>query len=1300
MNRIRKILAIILVLVMMMGLFTGIAAAASERIENIYLLGLPRGGGERTGWGHGDMSFMNGWSSSGVNWFVAKSVGGYDGPTAYCIEIGVGIEIGDSLNYKGEEFWDDFPPSLNSTIEPGIIKALIGRTMQYGWTGNNNSSWSMDNAAHRAEMAEMIATQMLIWEILVGERNGSFAHVSASGGLNNIMDMIADNHPLYDDIYGHYTRIVASVQSHTKVPSFCGRSTGTAGSYSLAYDGEGYSITLTDTNNVLANYEFTSSNPDMSFSFDGNKLTISTDSAPSGDVLITANKKNSERVGIITWTDYIFSSLGSGQVQDVITYGELLTDPVVGYLNIGVSYGSGSVTKTSEDGILEGFAFHLYGISEDEEDVSIYATTDSSGSVDFTEVPIGDYTIAEVNVPIRYVIPASQSVSVSGDRSVSASFHNALKKWNVVLTKSDREMGISQGDASLAGAVYGIYNGGSLVDTYVTDANGSFTTAYYICGDNWTVREISPSEGYLLDSTVYSIGASARLYTVEYSTTRNNVTEQVIKGQVSIIKHTDDGSTQIETPEEGAEFEIFLKSSGSYDAARATERDYLVCDENGYAITKALPYGVYTVRQISGWEGKVLLDDFDVFVSEDGEVYRYIINNRVFESYIKIVKTDAETGKTIPYEGAAFEIYDTDGNKISMTFTYPEITTVDTFYTTVDGYLITPEKLEYGKGYSLVEVHAPYGYVLDETPIYFDVMEDNSEEDSGIVLIRVDRPNMPQKGVISVAKTGEVFSTVEESGNRYTPKYEVRGLAGAVYELKASENIVTPDGTLRYYAGEIVDTITTGDDGIGRSIELYLGSYEIYEIEAPYGMTLNDEVHEFELTYRGEEIDVFEIDTGFHNERQRVEIQIPKWMEHDYNYGIGMNGEIGSVSFAIYAAEDIIAVDGTIIPKDGLIEVISLHAGSRDLPFGSYYLVEYSTDIHYSYWSTRYPITFEYAGQDTSVVTIRLNDGISISNTIKRGTVSGKKLTEDGEGLGGAVIGIFHPNETTFNASTAIDTTTSKDDGSFSFSGVPYGEWIIREISAPTGFVLNDECYRISIPHSGAVAYVEIANKWIRGNLRLTKVDEDYPDNKLSGAEFEVYRDGELVGKLEETKGGIYTLDDLKYGEYIVRETIAPDGFYLDEGEYSVFIAENGKTYDIENHAGSGFVNAPHRGSIRIIKTSSDDTIEGFSFRITGEGYDEIFVTDENGVILIKDLRIGEYIISEIADEVSSGYTLPENAVVSVTEGETTEITMHNQRDEVPQTGDVADLAVWAVMLCAAIGAIVGLVVVNRKKRK
>ena len=984
--------------------------------------------------------------------------------------------------------------------------------------------------------------------------------------------------------------------------------------------------------------------------------------------------------------------------------------------------GSLEVIKNSEDNLVEGVKFHLYGTSLSGLPVDEYAVTDAKGVAKFSDVLIsGDtpYVVEEVDTAIRYVVPASQTAPIEWEKVTSRTFVNVLKKFNVTVTKSDVETGTEQGDASLAGAVYGIYKGEELIDTYATDNKGQFTTEYYVCGDDWTIREISPSEGYLLDPTIHKVGAEPELYTVEYNSTANDVNEQVIKGNIAIIKHTDDGETQIETPEVGATFEVYLKSAGSFENAKETERDVLTCDENGFAQTKDMPYGIYTVHQTSGWDGRELMKDFDVFISADGQTYRFLINNANFESYIKIVKKDAETGNTIPYAGAGFQLYDPNGNLITMTFTYPEVTTIDTFYTTADGYLITPQTLEYGKGYSLVEVQAPYGYVLDSEPVYFDVEQSDSTEESGITVIEVVRSNLAQKGTITVSKSGEVFSSVSENNGLYQPIFAVSGLEGAVYEITAAEDIYTLDGTLRASKGEVVDTVTTGADGTAKSKELYLGKYEVKEITAPFGMVLNDEIHSVELVYAGQNMAVTETATSFYNERQRVGIDLTKSLEVDKNYGIDNNGEIFDVTFGLYAEKDIVAADGTVIPADGLIEIISFDENgygkaATDLPFGSYYVKEISTNSAYIISDQKYPVTFEYQGQDTATVHITANDGEAIENKLIYGSVSGKKSDEDGKALGGAVIGIFKAGTEEFTKENAIQTTTSKDDGSFSFAKVPYGTWIIREIESPKGFVLSEEEIAVTIGKVDEVVEIELINYFIKGSIELTKVDKDYPDNKLSGAVFEVFadtngngefdKDDELLGEMTELDGGIYQMKELRYGKYFVREKAAPTGFVLDENVYTVSIEENGKTYVVENEAGKGFVNAAQTGSLKIVKTSSDGKVEGFSFRVTGvNGYDKTFTTDRNGEIFVEDLRIGEYTVSEVSDKASAGYILPADKQLTIKVGATTIVQMHNEFRDTPKTGDDFNLGLWvslAAVSLAGAGVLGFIGFKNRKKKE
>ncbi len=1055
----------------------------------------------------------------------------------------------------------------------------------------------------------------------------------------------------------------------------------------------------------------------ISFTISGNGVNKTVKTANGGKIQI-----DNLMPGVYTVTEQTIDKYVPQEVHRVtVVAGQVAK---VNFNNV-LKRGTLKVIKSSEDNLVEGVTFHLYGTSLSGIAVDEYAVTDNKGVATFKDVLISGsepYTIEEVDTAIRYVVPANQTAPINWKEVTTRNFTNILKKFSVTVTKSDRKEGTPQGDAKLSGAVYGIYKGETLVDKYVTDKDGQFTTKEYVCDSDWTIREITPSEGYLLDTTIHKVGAEPKLFTIEHNLVANDVTEQVMKGNIAIIKHTDNGDTQIETPESGATFEIYLKSSGNYGAAEDDERDIIVCDENGFGQTKDMPYGVYTVHQTSGWEGRELMSDFDVFISQNGQTYRYLINNANFESYVKVVKVDAESGKNIPYAGAGFKIYDPEGNQISMSFTYPMPTTIDTFYTDANGALVTPQKLEYGKGYSLVEVQAPYGYVLDSTPVYFDVTQDNSSDEGGVTVIKVDKPNMAQKGTINITKTGEVFFGVNVFGEEgkdviYQPEYKVSGLTGAIYEVTAAEDIITPDGTLRYHKGDVVDTVTTDNDGFAKSKELYLGKYTVTEIKAPEGMVINKEPHSVELTYAGQDVAVTDTSTSFVNERQKVTVSLEKAIEKNDTFGIGNKDEMKNISFGLYAAEDIVSASGTVIPTDGLIEIITLSKNGKatintDLPFGSYYVKELATDERYVLSDTKYPFTFSYSGQEIAVVEISVNDGKPIENKLIYGSVQGKKIDENGEALGGAVIGLFKAGETEFTKENALMITTSETDGSFSFNKVPYGNWIVREIEQPEGFVLDDTSYEVNISENEQVIEVQIVNEYVHGNIKLTKVDADYPDNKLSGAVFEVYKDkngngildkeDELVGTLTETSTGIYEMKELLYGKYLVRETKAPEGFELDAGVYSVFINEDEKTYDVENKAGVGFINQAMKGNLKIVKTSSDGKVEGFTFRVTGaNGYDRSFTTDKNGEIYIEGLRIGEYTVSEVNDNVSAGYVMPAGKKAAVKVGSTTVVEMHNVLRDTPKTGDNSKVGLWTALAgLSAIGIGATAFVAHRKRKK
>lgn len=1023
------------------------------------------------------------------------TVGGETYPL-FCIEYGKTSPSSSSLGTKGK-------PS-DSKVLSAAQWIFAGYYMEHG----NDIDW-----------LDMAYCQKKVWAVMGSNTSWSFSDT----GYNNWIKQAEQN-----------------MKNIEKKPSFNGTNVGTIKA--------GEKLTITDTNGVLKDYpEFTNK--------DTSGVTIS-HSNNSNNIVITVDKTCTNTHFFIPQNKYRKTMTGNG--NDCLLYNpkeggtqKLLYsayyDPVGFYMDGNVQpIGNLQLKKTSEDGQVGGINFTVTGANGFNRTIA----TDSNGEWKIEGINPGTYTVTEESIN-KYVPQNSQTVTVEGgNKTATVTFSNVLKKFRVSVNKQDIEKTHPQGDAKLGGAIYGLYHGDTLVAQYTTQNDGTFTTDYFVCDTNWTLKEIQPSEGYLLDETVYPVGADPQLYTVEYNWTSNTVKEQVKKGKVSIIKHTDDGSTKIETPEKGAEFQLYLKSSGSFVNADPDERDTIICDEDGFASSKLLPYGVYTVHQTKGWDGREKITDFDVFIQSDNVTYKFLINNANFSSYLKVVKLDKETNKQIPYAGAAFEIYDADGHRISMKYTYPQVTTIHTFYTNSEGYLITPEKLEYGD-YKLVEVQAPYGYVLDSTPIAFSINQENSSTDTGVTVVKVKAKDIAQKGVIEITKTGEVFSSVNSSMNEklnlntYMPIYEKGNLKDAVYEIYAAEDITTTDGTVRAEKGELVDTITTGDKGIAKSKELYLGKYTIIEKTAPLKFVLNKDKHNVELTYAGQNIKVTSTALSVYNERQKVSVSLSKTMEQDEIYGIGNNNEIKSVQFGIFADEDVKAADGTIIPKDSLVTFANCDENGKitfdcDLPIGyKWYAKEIATDEHYILSNKHYQFNTNYAGQDTKVIKINVSGNEKINNTLKRGKVEGIKINKDNDKLEGAIIGIFKVGTTEFSEKNAIATTKTDKDGAFSFSNIPYGEWIIKEVVAPTGYVVDATQHHIHISDDGVVINIIMTDK----QVQISKTDIT-GEKEVVGAELTITDEsGNVVDSWTSTDTVHYANGLVEGQKYTLTEKTAPLGY-------------------------------------------------------------------------------------------------------------------------------------------------------------
>ena len=1240
-------------------------------------------------------------SSSGGNAYRHYMLTASDGSSqqVYCVESGIAYNTSDNTYTSESGTNSNYLNLLPSEARRGITLTAI-----YGWKPGASLPVSGIN-----EDDYKMATQIILWEYQQQLRSDSYSrHGNGHADANQYFSVIAGR-----PAEKAYNWILSQVASHSTVPSFTSTKKSEAPELELKWDTEKkiYTLTVTDTNNLKIDLE-TLKGSGVSVTRSGNKYTFTSKNMIMDPVTFGFRKDIPVANDMLIWGRPGYQTMMTGASDPVSFFVKIKTE----------TYGTAKIVKTSEDGIVSGIPFQISGTDILGNKVDETVTTGENGQIKEKLLP-GTYLVKELPVD-RYVTPSAQYVTIESGQTSTVHFSNILKKFRVHVVKSDADTGTAQGDATLAGATYGIYNNGELVDTYTTEPDGSFMTRYYVCGDNWTVREIDPSTGYLLNDTVYEVGASPTLYEVELNTTENQVTETVIYGNIQLVKHTDDLDPDvsgdentdepdegvIERPEAGAVFEVYLKAAGSYDAAKESERDLLTTDGDGFASSKMLPYGHYTIHQVSGEEGKAFIPDFTVFISSNGRTYSYILNNRTITARLRVEKCDAETGNIIPMTGTGFQIKDlSTGEFVTQDIYYPNPETLDTFYVSDEGWLMLPEPLHTGD-YELYEVAAPYGYVLSSEPVPFTI--DGSE-----AVVTVTQYNMPQKGQLTITKTGEVFASVQENDGLYQPVYEVMGLPGAVYDVIADEDIYTGDGTLRAAKDTVVETLTTGEDGTAQSGLLYLGRYRLEERQAPEGMVLNTQPEYAELTYAGETVEVTQTAIGLYDERQKVDVSLFKALETDDLFGLGMNEEYKDISFGLYASADLTALDGSVIPAGGLLEVVSVdpnEAGgydasfASDLPFGSYYVKECTTNNAYILSDTEYPVVFEYAGQEAALVQILVNEGEVVSNDLLRGRVDGVKVGENPEGgedvkLSGALMGLFRPDTEEFTGENALLTVTTAEDGSFSFENIPYGHWIVKEISSPALYTVSPEQHHIYIGVDGQRIEIKVENTLIRGSVQVMKTeavdepssvkkeDKDNKDNNtflrfLYGAVFDLYEDANgnkefdsedtKIGTLKESDAGYHTAEGLLAKGYFVKESKAPEGYQLDENAYYFAITEDGQVAVVENgEAGRGFTNEAYRGNLKITKDSSDGRKDGFAFEVkSADGsYCETFTSPKSGVIEVKGLRVGIYTVTEISNRASRDYIIPDAATVEIKADETATVQFFNEKPEKPKTPDNPD---------------------------
>ena len=1130
--------------------FTQVSAASDYEIVT---LPAPDGYGQKSR----TQISKNGKVAGGL-WYIIA----HNGDIAYCLEPGKPI---NSFKYK--------EGTISLTQNQ---KKLLGQVFLYAYAKKPADLYS-----YSEYLPQYIATQLLVWEVIAGQRDAQFNRIS--NGYTPVKDVLNNfkNAEVCKQVKNFYESYEKNIKTGSKEISFAYKKDSLAKENALKCGSDG-TYTFTDKNGQLNNFDVTVKDGSV-VSKSATQLKIKAEANKTALITMKQNNVNAsgERCGMLVLTN--------GSNNQTIT--KLQADPRDYYAAVkGVENGSLWIKKSSpDDNKVEGITFHITGNGIDGD-----YTTGKDGYIRIPGLKPGTYKVSEKTSSI-YTNVRDKTVIVEAGKTAYVLFVNTLKKGHLVVTKYTED----KAEANFTFGLYSTTSDGKVYDTF----DDKITT--YIQGSgygiaSWTELPFWTEDGKELIYVLTEKNAPDRYVTL-------------------------------------GEFEGSLLSSA---------------DDNGLMIH---------------------LD----------------VENKLKRSSVLIVKKDSESGDNIPLPGTEFQILDSNGNKVILTDDDGNET--DTFVTDESGQILLPEPLVYGT-YQLIETKAPDGYALDKTPIDFAITEDGAT-------VQVEKMNTPQKGTITISKIGDVFSSVESEENSsaeseknkkiYSPVFEENYLKGAKFDIIAAEDIYTPDGNLKVEKDTVVDTITTGSDGTATSKKLYLGTYRVVEIEAPEGYVLENGETLVTLEYEGQEIAVTNTGTSFKNNYQQVNITLEKYLESSEKYGINGEDYAQYVKFGLYAAEEITAADGTVIPENGLIETIGLTEDmkaqfNKKLPLGSYYVQEITTDEHYILDDTKYPVNFEYLGQDTAVSEIKINDGKVIDNTFKTGRVEGLKVDADDKSkLSGAVIGLFNADETDFSEENAIETVVSDDDGSFNFEEIIFGNYLVKEIESPTGYVLSDETFPIVISEDGDVIEITIKNEKIRGSVQVKKYDLTNKSKALNGAVFEIFADkngnekfendtDKSYGFLNEIGDGIYQLDGVEYGGYFLKETVAPAGYVIDENYYYFEIRENGEVVNVSNDKSSDkFFNDVIRGNVNGLKINADDKTELQGALIglfvenetefTEKNAIETVTSGKDGSFKFTDIVYGKYKVAEI--EAPEGFVLSENDYdVNINvNGVTIEITIRNK---------------------------------------
>ena len=1177
----------------------------------------------------------NGWGGKRIN-----------GKVAYCVEHGIAIGLGDNDGYT----------SLNLTREQMNRLTLIDYWGRYKNIANIKGcsavNYNWDTIEVSAEYLAEFYCQLLIWETInsfggdfVGASSVSFQ--STIGGMENIASQSTYN--------AFKKAVLAKVDQFYTTPSISGQTVTLK---------VGESKTLTDTTGALANYKDAPilNTTGISVTKTGNKVTLTAKGTPNASGVVRFGY-NIDRAYDDQGPGYYYQHPVS---QDVTTCGFNGGDPAIMTLNVKVELdGSMKIVKTSEDGKVSGVRFRVTGNG-----VDTTVQTGTDGTIIVPNLKAGSYTVTELDVPDQYVQPKSQTVTVKANETATVSFTNVLKKWKATITKVDAETGAAQGDASIAGAVYGVYHGSDLIDQYTTNASGQFTTKEYVCGDNWYIQEISPSSGYLLDTTKYPVGAEPDKYTLEHNQIPIGVKEQVIKGKIQIHKQYE---TLEGTPkdEAAAEFQVYLKSAGSYDKAKASERDTIITSASGYAVTKNMPYGTYIVHQTKGGAGREFVDDFEVMISANNQTYSYELLNELKNGQLKIIKT-SDDGKV---EGIQFrvtrladnysKVYTTDASGLILTETLP-------IFEDNEG------KTKYQYRVEELDTKETFGYALPDPQIVTLEEGDIAEVNFHNVPLEIGTMAKFEDGTKDTQSAQDIVlvDTVRYTGLQVGKEYK---LSGVLMNKATGKPFLDFDGN--EVTAEATFTPTDAD-----------GTVDVTFMFSSLHLKQDTEVVVFETLYR-EDIELA-THAQIDDEGQTVKIRVPEigtTATSEDGHRVDPLGEVtifDEVSYTNLKPEKEYTVSGVLMDKatgkafldaDGK-EIKAETTFTPTQPTGTV-TVEFvfnATVLHGKEvvaFETLYYEGIELAthadindeGQTVKIKNPEIGtkataDGkkeITADKITITDVVSYKDLTPGKEyKLTGVLMNkatndklLIDGKEITAEATFTTKAPTGEVEMTFTFDA--------RELTAETEVVVFETLYRNGI-EIAVHADIEDEGQTVKilplhGSIMTTKVNADDPTDKISGATFGVYSDADgdgifnaktdkLVGTLQEGDTGVYTLDSIPYGKFFLHENKAPEGFVQDNIYYPFEIKEDGQIVNFETVPGKDFPNKPIKGTVTTTKvdaTNPQHKLSGAVFEIyrdaDGDGrytegvdtligrMDEI----ETGFYSLSDLVYGKYLIYE-----------------------------------------------------------------------